>query len=202
MDSGDKHPDFGWLLTDGVVWTQGSTRFSIAREDGPELVLPTGQLAASGFGSGEPFVEAVQPGKYRTTLFSERRAELKDDGVTVNYYLDSVAALRITIHDSPVAAWEPAMVASEDPDYHNKSNTFGVDGGVGVVCDGALADTFLNMSDFLEPFKPTKSPSLLAGIVDADTGANALCIMYEGDGVHDSWIGRNADGAIACFVIV
>lgn len=58
------------------------------------------------------------------------------------------------------------------------------------------------MDDFFEPFEPTKASCVLAGVVDKTTGANALCVMYGGDGVHDSWIGRTADGKIACFVIV
>lgn len=202
MGLDENQPDFDLLLTDGAVRVNGSTRVTITRLGGPDLTLPTGRLAASGFGAGEPFVEAVSPGTYSTAMFVNNFAELEDDGVTPMYDFDGVAALQITISDVPVATWEPAMVAEEDSEGHNTSNAFSVDGGIGIVCDGALAKAFLEMRDILEPFEKTAASSLLAGVVDAITGANALCIVYGGDGVHDSWIGRSADGGIACFIVV
>lgn len=82
---------------------EGSTRFTITRETCPELTLPTDRLVASGFGSDDPFVETVPPGAYRAALFTSNLAELEDDGSTVKFDFDSVAAPQITILDSPVA---------------------------------------------------------------------------------------------------
>jgi hypothetical protein len=201
MDSNENRPDFALILTDGAQRIEGSTRITISRDDSPDLTLPTGRLAASGFGYGAPFVETVPPGTYSTAVFVENIAALEDDGVTEKYDFEEFAALRITIVDVPIASWERAMV-----DYPDRadggSNAFFVDGGIGIVCDASLAETFHKLDDATAPLQQTGSVWLAAGVVDAETGANALCAFYGGDGVHASWIGRSADGSIACFVVV
>ncbi|MEV0405123.1 DUF4241 domain-containing protein [Actinoallomurus sp. NPDC050550] len=201
MTAFENQPDFALLLTDGAQQTTDSTRVTITREDGPGLTLPTGRLAVSGFGSGEPFIETVPPGTYATAVFTENIAQLEDDGVTEMFDFDEFGALQVTIADAPVESWEPAMVDYADR-AGSETNAFFVDGGIGIACDAALAEMFLEMRDVMAPFEKTECSMLLAGVVDVESGANALCMMYGGDGVHESWIGRAADGSVACFVVV
>jgi hypothetical protein len=91
MDSNENRPDFALILTDGAQRIEGSTRITISRDDSPDLTLPTGRLAASGFGYGAPFVETVPPGTYSTAVFVENIAALEDDGVTEKYDFEEFA---------------------------------------------------------------------------------------------------------------
>lgn len=79
---------------------------------------------------------------------------------------------------------------------------FGVDGGTGCFFD---ADALAAMGAIAEGSFETIAAVGIGGetaeLVDPESGANLIAFSSGwGDGSYPTWIGRTADGRVACFV--
>lgn len=189
------------LRPDLRMITPASPPRTVLTFDGPVLVetrpagrlrLPTGRIVACDPTEldDNPFTIAVPPGEY-----------LVDINVGHPQHGSSrVAAARLLIRDEPVATWEMALRAGENPRLlpDREAFVFGVDAGVACFVDaGSVAALTRQARDmtYLE------ERGLVGELVDATTGANL--VMYDsgwGDGAYPVWIGRSTTGEVTCFV--
>ncbi len=114
-----------------------------------------------------------------------------------------VAAARLAVRDLPVESWEMALTTGQDPRALPDTGFYGFNGDAGMGCfyDTSAADFFahqprgwLGQSDL---------PRLAFTAPASDPGSSANLIAYHsgrGDGSYPVWIGRSADGEVACFV--
>jgi hypothetical protein len=184
------------------------------REAG-SLHLATGRLVACdpfwAPDSLAPFRAAVAPGRYPVTL-SIARVDRPTDPAVPSPVL-SVAAAKLTVVDQPVAGWEFALRADEDPATLPPAGLpgFRVDNsGAGALVDAsALAELGRRSQlgpDGQDPELDRVVPALPARqvinlVLDQNADLNVvmfLCAM--GAGTYPVWVGRTAAGEPACFI--
>jgi hypothetical protein len=163
------------------------------------LNILTGRLKAADptwLDGVEPFAVEVSPGRYPVALSVIRWT---DDPENLR-----VAAARLEISDEPVASWEPALESDQDPRALGEGQFFGmgVDAGLASFVDAAKADVFREMIEQdLDLLTEIEAGEALV-IDDPSSKANLISFPSGwGDGAYPTWIGRTADGDIACFVI-
>jgi hypothetical protein len=188
------------LQPDGVeeLFAAGSERLIAdrrlrlsTRTTGP-LGLPSGALMAADpsylkYGS-HPFTVTVTPGVYPVTV---SLATFLDDPVH-----SRVVAARLDISTRPVARWEPALRAGQDllDLGEDEFFGFGVDAGMACFVDAGacdrLSDTWRDLGRELG-----RTSYTVVGSSDMVAWSSGW-----GDGDYPTWIGRDAGGAVVCFV--
>jgi Protein of unknown function (DUF4241) len=174
---------------------------SAAVQDGAWLSLPTGRVVATDpvtFGFEDPpppFAQAVPAGRYRVTL-------LVADGY--------VAAARLVIRDEPAATWEAAVPEGRDSGGLDAGESFTYDVEAGVGCftdDQSLRSLCVGGSDWQQDLMLDVADGPTAATVvagpDPDEDGEPVLVAFrtgEGDGEYPTWVGRNANGDVACFV--
>lgn len=178
---------------------QGAEVVVETQQAGP-LRLTSGRLIAADPGwlvpDLEPFTAAVAAGEYPVDISLIRFVDEPDHCRTV--------AAKLTIHNEPVASWEMALRPGQDPRLLGEKEFFGfgVDAGMGCFFDASAAegmartveetdgDVFLNVH-----------AGQIAEISDPASSANLIAFSSGwGDGAYPTWIGRTADGEVACFI--
>ena len=203
-------PGFDGLLTEGATYADDHSTYVIERHRVDDAVLPTGRVVGCdplACPETDAFVEQVPPGRYELHAW-----------LAVLYPVDDprterdrrVAALQLVVKDEPVVAWEPALLPGQDVAELSGDGYFGygVDAGVGTLSDRQTmrklaewdddrVDEVLIPVDVVE----TTVPGLLAAEVDEATGETMVQVTSGwGDGMYGTWLGRAADGSLACFV--
>lgn len=187
------------------------------------VCLPSGRVVACDPGwwpatEMKPFTEPVPPGHYQvyevvlvdaTLTESERmrkRQELADRyGLPVDgLRIDGSAAFLLRVSYTPAVSWEPALRDGEDPRTLGDGEFFGfgVDGGQGCFTSvEALPEMTELMDDDFEEWLETVSAACGSTLRLGDDHLDLVPYgCYFGDGTYPTWIGRDSDGAIVCFV--
>jgi hypothetical protein len=166
--------------------------------DGGTLRMPTGRLIAADpgvlDGHSEPFACTVALGEYRV--------ELAVIVFTENPEHERVAAAKLVISDEPVASWELAVTAEQNPLLlaDGRFYGFGVDTGMGCFVDAGIVEP---MTAIVEKSLDTlfDVDGRSAELTDPESGANLIAFSSGwGDGAYPTWLGRTANGEVACFV--
>jgi Protein of unknown function (DUF4241) len=174
------------------------------------LSLPSGQVvAAEPYSLADPkhgpFTQTVPPGRYPVILLI---AEYRESGASDAEILsERVAAARLGIRDEPVAAWEMAVQAGQNPDDLSDDEFFGypVDGGTGCFTDAQNLTARLAGGGFGWQFDLVQavSDNPTVPITVPGRGGEPTVIAFStggGDGTYPTWVGRAANGDVACFV--
>jgi hypothetical protein len=125
-----------------------------------------------------------------------------------------VAAARLEIRDEPVATWELALLPGEDTEDLDDGELFGypVDGGTGCFVDAQTFQAAGEEEDFAvqvaasiwhRPQAPVGSVPQRAPITMSVGNDEHAVVVFDtgwGDGNYSTWIGRTADGDVACFL--
>ncbi|MEU7292804.1 DUF4241 domain-containing protein [Streptomyces exfoliatus] len=197
-------PDYAhWFTPGAVVPTEDRKDVTFGVREVGELELPTGRLVAcdpivhlcDDDERPEPFTVTVPPGRYRV--------QTAEASFTYPYDHTVNAAARLVIRDTPVARWEPAVVPGEDApedDYFG----YGVDAGAGCFLDTVAHHSFPGTDDESGVVWDglDNSPSFpTAFVAEGENGHNiAVFTSGWGDGLYATWIGRDAEGEVVCFV--
>ncbi|MFB6695635.1 MULTISPECIES: DUF4241 domain-containing protein [Streptomyces] len=204
-------PDYAWHFTPGSAFPHrdGDTG-TLAPVAIGEVTLPTGRVVACdpfvclGEGEAEPFTVTVEPGRYRAEAAV---ATLARAGAAPDPHPHTrIAAARLVIRDTPAVAWEMAVVAGQDPCALGEDDYFGygVDAGTGCFHDAAAHHSFPGVEDDDGPLW-----SAIDAVVDGpqvflargeDGHTLAGFTSGWGDGCYPTWIGRDAEGRVTCFV--
>jgi hypothetical protein len=180
--------------------------------DAPEVVvetrpagalrMPTGRLVAVdpgwlGVGRGvTAFGEVLPRGYHPVTLavarFVERPRHVR------------VAACRVQVRDVPVVCWEQALRPGEDAASLGDGEFFGVGVDSGTICffdAGGVPSLIEAIEDWDGPRHAVSGEKESAELEDPRTGTNVIAFYIGwGDGCYPVWIGRGADGEVACVV--
>ncbi|MEE1756990.1 DUF4241 domain-containing protein [Streptomyces sp. SP18CS02] len=210
--------DFSWHFTPGNTFrfeTGALGRLTVV--PGGELWLPTGRVVASdpfislGAGEAEPFTAEVAPGRYPVEIalvtITQPDEAAPPDGQEPAEPHERVAAARLVIKDTPTVSYELALQPGQDASQLSDDQFFGygVDAGAGcfydVACDESFPDCQGDEGPLWDAFDQadwSNGPHLITA---PDTGHNLVAFTSGwGDGVYPTWVGRDADGAITCFV--
>ncbi|SFS72734.1 DUF4241 domain-containing protein [Saccharopolyspora flava] len=199
-------PDFDQIFVDG-------SRHELSDGDGAtvrlhretSLWMPSGKVYAGEpfmFGSAEDgaFVQEVPPGTYPVVLAEARFGEADQPS-----WYQVVAAIKIQVRDEPSTSWEMAVVAGQDATTLDGHSFFGypVDGGTGGFVDaGNLAHC--DDEDYIDRVLECLEERDFTGVGrladEEDRTIVVVCSSGGGDGHYPTWVGRNADGEITCFV--
>ncbi|MER5583425.1 DUF4241 domain-containing protein [Streptomyces asoensis] len=204
-------PDYSRYFTDGTSFACGrdmTGTLSAVRVG--ELALSTGQVVACdpfvylGSGDVEPFTVAVEPGRYAVDAAV---ATLVRPGAEPESRPHTrVAAVRLVIRDVEVAGWELALLPGQDPAELGEEEYFGygVDAGTGCFYDASAENAF--------PGTQEEEGAVWAAMESVGHGPDVFMAQGEdghnlagftsgwGDGSYPTWIGRAADGSVACFL--
>jgi uncharacterized protein DUF4241 len=193
-------------------------RYSLEGDgDAPEVVvvtqpagllrMATGRLVAADpgeldYAAPEAYTVTLPRGNHPVTLAVARFVEQPDHV--------RVAASRVDVRDAPVVSWEHALCPGEDPSTLGVDALPGAGGETGMLCffDAAAIPGLPELTDDWDQPKglwnellDTIERDLSAEVEDPVTGTNL--IVYDigwHDGPSPVWIGRAADGEVACVV--
>lgn len=201
-------PDFEQLFVPG---TRHDLSFGMVatvrlRQDA-WLWLPTGRIVAGEptmLGLGETFepafVQQVEPGRYPLVLVIAAY-DMPEDRPA----LAEVAAAKLVIRDEPVVSWEMAVNDGQDLAELDEDEFFGyaVDSATGGFIDvgnaGLLRDDDFIHRMFAEIAGADKTtPTILTD--DEDRPCVVAFSSGGADGHYPTWVGRTADGEVACFL--
>ncbi|MFI5805404.1 DUF4241 domain-containing protein [Streptomyces sp. NPDC051561] len=206
-------PDLAQYFVPGHTFDDDApgTKGTLAVVPGGELWLPTGRVVACdpftclGTGEAEPFTAEVAPGRYRVdAAVATLTGEGEDPEGPPHLRL---AAARLIISDAPTATWEPALTAGQDPADLDDDEMFcyGVDAGTGCFYDAAADESFPDCQGDegplwdafdADPYNPGPYT-----VTAPATGHNLIAFTSGwGDGAYPTWLGRDADGNITCFI--
>ncbi|MGD1219621.1 DUF4241 domain-containing protein [Streptomyces krungchingensis] len=170
------------------------------------LRLPSGRLVARDPTYGEceqdaGFTVTVAPGDYPVQLASAGYTA-EHEGRTL--ILDEYTAARVLVSERPAVRWESALLPGQDERLLRDGQFygFGVDAGTGAFADASTAaDLGRRFWDGQVSGVLTEDDHGIAVVGDAATGTNLIAYPSgRGDGAYPVWIGRDADGEVACFV--
>jgi hypothetical protein len=213
VDMAVSPPDFARLLTAGgpYPFPVEGLEARIRVLPGVPLSLPSGRVVAiEPFMAGGDdadamaFTARVAPGTYQVVL--SEIVLLDADGQVKDW---RVAAARLVVRDEPVARWELAVTAGQDPARLGDDEYFGypVDGGTGCFLDAetyraleAEEDFGDRVFDAMYPGDSVTVPSPITLAVGEDPTAVVFFTTGFGDGAYATWVGRTAAGEVACFV--
>ncbi|AEW99823.1 DUF4241 domain-containing protein [Streptantibioticus cattleyicolor] len=210
-------PDFIGLFEPGAIHpsTDGDS-LRVRVVPGVPLSLPSGRVIAMepflcGFDDAEKlaFDERVAPGTYPVVLVMVD--VVGEDGKVTD---TRVAAARLEIRDEPVVSWELALRPGQDAAGLSDDEYFGypVDGGTGCFVDAQTFEAIGEEEDFADRVVsamweddagapgPKRTPDPVTLAVEDDGHAVVVFSTGWGDGVYPTWIGRTADGDVACFL--
>ncbi|MFC3449850.1 DUF4241 domain-containing protein [Amycolatopsis speibonae] len=185
------------------MFTAG-TRFSLRDDrdlvevelrDAGKLRMPSGRLVASDpaflDAESDHFTVTVPPGEHRVELAMIRFVDEPAH--------ERVAAAKLVVADVPVATWEVAVWPGQNALFLGDGEFYGygVDSGTGCFADVSALPEEVD-DDLMERFAEVDPH------VDiTPDGASGNIIAFAtgwGDGSYPTWIGRAADGTLACFV--
>jgi hypothetical protein len=115
----------------------------------------------------------------------------------------------LVVTDEPVASWSIALLPGQDVASLSDEEFFGysVDAGAGTLADQvameALCEWDNDRVDDVFPAQISDDPieAVVSAVVEERTGANVYVVNSGwGDGAYATYVGRTADGRIACFV--
>ncbi|MET9602080.1 DUF4241 domain-containing protein [Streptomyces sp. NPDC006459] len=204
-------PDYAWHFTPGsaFAYEDGMTGTLVPVVVG-DVSLPTGRVVACdpfvclGQGEVEPFSVVVEPGRYRAEAAI---ATLVRPGVPQGPRPHTrVAAARLVIRDTPTASWEMAVDEGQDPAVLGEDEFYGygVDAGTGCFYDAAADGSFPGTED--------EEGAVWAAMEAVGDGPDVFLAEGEdghtlaaftsgwGDGCYPTWIGRDTEGRVTCFV--
>ncbi len=187
----------------GLRWRlpHGGDTVVVEVVDGGTVRMPSGRVVAadpSYVDGGRPFTATIAPGDYRVELSVVRFAAEPDHA--------RVAAAKLVVSSVPVTSWELALSEGQnalllgDGEYYG----FGVDAGVGCFVDAAACAALAELAEESEEAQELlMTPMGPKTAVLTEPVSGATLVAYHsgwGDGSYPVWIGRTADGEIACFV--
>ncbi|MFJ3199800.1 DUF4241 domain-containing protein [Streptomyces sp. NPDC086989] len=204
-------PDFSWFFTPGSTFSyeEGPTG-TLSVVDGGELWLPTGRVVAcdpfTGLGGDwiTPFTVQVPAGRHRVQVAMATLTEPGEEPSDEPHR--RVAAARLLVTDAPVVSWELALKDGQDPAELGEDGYFGygVDAGAGCFYDAGANDSFEECEGDEGPlWDAFEAAGHAAGVhlVDGEDGHNLAAFSSGfGDGHYPTWVGRDAAGAVTCFV--
>jgi hypothetical protein len=200
-------PDFERLFAPGSRHTlPGGDVVTVRLWQEFSLWLPSGRVVAGepfSFGAYDSgFVQRVPPGRYPLVLVlavSDARGHLRAR--------ERVAAARLVIRNEPVVSWEMAVYEGQDVSELGDDEFFGypVDGGTSGFVDAANIAPLCMDDDYhdrLMTLIETGGSDFAAGTLTDDEGKPFLVMFSSGagDGYYPTWVGRTADGEVACFL--
>ncbi|GHF69144.1 hypothetical protein FHX82_003472 [Amycolatopsis bartoniae] len=197
-------PDFNQVFAPGARHEgRGGDVATVRLRRETSLWLPSGRVVACepfGFDPGDTgFTQQVPPGEYPVELV------IADfHGAQRDY--DVVAAIKLVIRDEPAVHWEMAVSGDQDVSELGDDEFFGypVDGGTGGFVDAASIATF--GEDYIDRIMmslDTREEDYTAPCTVTDEEGRVVvvsCSSGDGDGYYPTWVGRTADGEIACFL--
>lgn len=196
-------PGTSFSYEDGLTGT-----LSVA--DVGELALPTGRVVACdpfvylGSGDVEPFTTEVAPGRYPVQAAV---ATLVHPGAAPGPRPHTrVAAVRLAVRDTAAVSWELALLPGQDPAELGEDEFFGygVDAGTGCFYDASADGAFPGTEDeegavWAAMERVGDGPGVF--MAEGEDGHNLAGFTSGwGDGAYPTWIGRDAEGAVTCFV--
>ncbi|GLW31815.1 hypothetical protein Areg01_47540 [Actinoplanes regularis] len=189
--------DLVGLFTEGAVRSVagGETTARIEVVAAGDLHLPSGRLVAADPGwlsaDQEPYLVTVAPGSYPVTI---SRAYLAGDEEHVR-----IAAARLTVADRPVIAWEMALCTGQDQLDLREGRYYGVGVDAGMACflDAGQRERYAVLFDGDLPDELMLDQG---GFVMLDHGGLIAYHSGWGDGAYPTWIGRDENGEVVCFV--
>ncbi|MFD2415316.1 DUF4241 domain-containing protein [Amycolatopsis pigmentata] len=201
-------PDFEQLFVPGTRHTlPGGDVATVRLRQGASLWLPSGRVVAGEpfmfgamYDSGDAFVQRVPPGRYPLVLVL---AVSDEDAREV------VAAARLVVRDEPVVSWEMAVRERQDAAGLGGDAFFGypVDGGTGGFIDAtAIAPLCRDSDDYADRVLTSlsvRATDYTAPATLTDEEGRPLVVAFSsggGDGHYPTWVGRTADGEVACFL--
>ncbi|MFI9365550.1 DUF4241 domain-containing protein [Kitasatospora sp. NPDC053057] len=162
------------------------------------LHLPTGSVLAADPHTiddrDQPFTVTVPPGDY-PVLIATMCWEGRQWGETL------AAMLRIS--ERPTAGWELALRPGQDSRLLGDGHFFGfgVDTGTACFLDASGRQALTEQIDEENGGLAADGGSPYPEVREATTGTNLIAYPSGmGDGTYPVWIGRDADGAVTCFV--
>jgi hypothetical protein len=157
------------------------------------LRMPSGRLVAvdvDAMAGGIPFTVGVPPGTYPVEL-----SLLRPVGAP---HRASVAAGRLLTSPDPVTSWELALRSCREPRMLASWDFFGFETTTGAAClVDAAARPLLARTAAPHQFIPARAGQVVE-LAEPDGGN--LIAFPAGVGAYPTWIGRTADGRVACFV--
>ena len=165
-----------------------------------DLPMPTGRIIVCdpmmvGHSDLPVLAEQVEPGNYQASVV--RLSTTYTDNPALHW--SEIAALRVVVRDSPVVAWEAAQLeGQEDPEV---LYGYPVDTGLACIVDAGSNEAFGD--EVWERLSKASDgwDAVPAVVTDPDTGhAVAVSNSGAGDGMYPFWLGRDADGQVACVV--
>lgn len=204
-------PAFDPMFQNGARYVLGDgTEAAVEVQDAGTLNLATGNVTACDpFWGAQverqvaPFTVTVPPGRYPVAISLARSLLDSPDPVAL-----LGAAVKLTVRDEPVVAWEVALQPEQDPAtlQPDQIYTMGVDSGHGSLLDasavGVLAQLDEPGSELDRLFEQVWSKEWANLVVDQASGLNIVVFHCGlGDGGYATWIGRDAAGEPACFVV-
>jgi Protein of unknown function (DUF4241) len=209
-------PDFERLLAPGTRHTiPGVGDFTVRLRTDAWLSLPSGRVVAGepfmyGGEDSDGFVQRVPPGRYPVVL---ALADFANDetGETGDaaYTHCSVAAARLVIRDEPVVSWEMAVYEGQDVDRLGPDEFYGypVDGGTGGFTDVQHIATFSadydDYADRIMVALGAQEDDYTAPVTLTGPDSEPMVVAFpsgDGDGHYPTWVGRTADGEVACML--
>jgi Protein of unknown function (DUF4241) len=205
-------PDFERLLAPGTRHTlPGDHEVTIRLRTGASLWLPSGRVVA-----GEPFmyfagddsdgfVQRVPPGHYPVVLILGVFGD--EDGEDAIAHA-TIAAARLVIRDEPVASWEMAVYDGQDVTKLGDDEYFGypVDGGTGGFVDAQVVPSLDADGEYFDRLMEAlgeRDNDYTAPVTLTDAEARPVVVAFSsggGDGHYPTWVGRTADGEVACLL--
>jgi hypothetical protein len=194
-------PDFDRLLVPGNHVDTYCGPVTVMEPLRAGIELPSGVVVASAW-QWEPigFTVTAPPGRYPVLVYP-----VVFDGGNADRPMS--VAVKLVIRDAPVASWTMAHWAGQDPATLTGDGYFGfpVDGGEASLIDAQYLRE-LNEAGMLTEFVEDACADLDFGGLMAETGDEdgRTAVMFKtgnGDGVYPTWIGRTADGELACYLI-
>lgn len=179
------------LFAAGAERPLDDRRVRLSTRPAGTLRLPTGALVAADPSSldydHEPFTVTVPPGAYPVTV--GLATFLDDPGHT------RVCAARLDITDRPAARWEMALHAGQDllDLGHDQFFGIGVDAGMACFVDASACDRLSEVWRDLDGLVDPRHIAVAGGDMVAWSSG-------WGDGAYPTWIGRDAGGAVTCFI--
>jgi hypothetical protein len=142
-----------------------------------------------------PLRDTIAPGEYRVTL-SVLRSDDNPDRAWV-------AAAKLLVANEPVVSWELALRGDQNPLLLGDGEFygFGVDAGMGCFVDAEGLGAMEPIVD--ESFDTLSDVSGGESVEVSDPKSGATLVAFgsgRGDGSYPAWVGRTAEGAVACFV--